>query len=79
MRRPSYPTTMEHDPHTVWKHDSDPQLFARLRLLTSLRDAVVDMANTADIHDDGVSFDKRAFDRVIRTINRLMNFEGTPH
>jgi hypothetical protein len=70
---------MEHDPHTVWNHDTHPQLFARLRLLTILRNAVVDMANTADVHDDGVSFDKRAFDRVIRAISRLMTFEGTHH
>jgi len=47
----------------------------RSRLLTKVRNAVVDLANTADDHDDYVAVDTWAFKALITSINRLMDFE----
>jgi hypothetical protein len=48
---------------------------AQLRLLTKLRNAAVDMANTADVYEDYVHVNRGEFDGLIRWIIRLMNFE----
>lgn len=48
----------------------------RIRLLTRVRDAAVDLANGADRHGDYVSVDTWAFDALIQRINRLILFEN---
>lgn len=47
----------------------------RSRLLTNVRNAAVDLANTADDHGDYVAVDAWAFKALIKSINRLMDFE----
>jgi hypothetical protein len=47
----------------------------RSRLLTAVRNAAVDLANTADDHGDYVAVDAWAFKALIKSINRLMDFE----
>jgi hypothetical protein len=47
----------------------------RMRLLTAVRDAAVDLANGADDQGDSVLVDAWAYNDVIRSINRLMEFE----
>lgn len=47
----------------------------RTQLLTKVRDAAVDLANGADKHGDYVAVDTWAFEALIRSTNRLMDFE----
>ena len=47
----------------------------RTRLLTTVRNAAVDLANTADDHGDYVAVDTWAFKALIKSINQLMEFE----
>jgi hypothetical protein len=51
----------------------------RTKLLTAVRNAAVDLANSADTHGDYVAVDTWAFETLIQRINRLVEFEDQHH
>jgi hypothetical protein len=52
----------------------------RTNLLTAVRNAAIDLANSsADKHGDYVAVDTWAFETLIQSINRLVEFEDQHH